>query len=125
MSSPGLQDDFSSVLKFLKKMGYKQTEQALRDETKGMGIEAAIFEMQYEGQGNLSSFFLHSMNSSEPSKGLSVMEQYQTLLNWIHESLDSFRDDLGLVLYPIFLHAYLDLLGKNLISEGYLCLSNF
>lgn len=43
---------------------------------------------------------------------------YMKLKEWIEDSLDQFRNDLLNVLYPLFIHIYLDLLFENKIKEA-------
>ncbi|KRH94519.1 Transcription initiation factor TFIID, subunit TAF5 [Pseudoloma neurophilia] len=43
---------------------------------------------------------------------------YAKLKEWIEDSLDQFRNDLLNLLYPLFIHIYLDLLFENKIKEA-------
>jgi len=43
---------------------------------------------------------------------------YEKLRNWIQNSLDCFRDELLLFLFPIFVHFYLDLIEKGFFDQA-------
>lgn len=43
---------------------------------------------------------------------------YAKLKEWIEDSLDQFRNDLMNLLYPLFIHIYLDLLFSNNLKEA-------
>ncbi|KAI9143777.1 WD40-repeat-containing domain protein [Paraphysoderma sedebokerense] len=45
-------------------------------------------------------------------------ECYSRLRRWIEDSLDLYKSELRQVLYPIFIHAYLDLVNKGLKTEA-------
>ncbi|KAI8062763.1 WD40-repeat-containing domain protein [Gilbertella persicaria] len=43
---------------------------------------------------------------------------YKSLREWIENSLDWYKPELRSVLYPIFVHSYLDLVGKHLTDKA-------
>ncbi|EPR79496.1 Transcription initiation factor TFIID 90KDa [Spraguea lophii 42_110] len=50
--------------------------------------------------------------------GDNKIQSYQKLKSWIEDSLDSFRGDLLQLLYPLFVHYYLDFMSNDNIDEG-------
>ena len=113
-----MNDEVHGVVKFLRKMGYRQTEKVLKEEARMTTIEPALMELQIEGQSGVTSAFLHAPALHDTQPHLHVKENFQALFNWSRESLDMFRTDFESVLFPIFIHSFLDLLGKNHIKEG-------
>lgn len=111
-------DEIHNVIKFLRKMGYRQTEKILKEESKMPSIEPALFEIQVEAQSGITSAFLHVPSIHDVQTHANVRENFQSLLNWSRESLDMFRSEFESVLFPLFIHTYLDLLGKSHIKEG-------
>lgn len=121
----------SSILSFLKKLGYRQTEQIFRDEARNAGIETIAFELRAEQDSSLQpAILLEKINESNQKK----MEQepidsdkssdniyelmFAKLKKWTYNSLDIYRDELGQILYPMFVHCFLDLIAKNISVEG-------
>ncbi|CAH0480756.1 unnamed protein product [Peronospora belbahrii] len=45
-------------------------------------------------------------------------EAYRKLLDWICNSLDMYRNELHAVVFPVFVHCYLELLSKGFIEAG-------
>lgn len=121
----------SSVLAFIKKLGYRQTEQIFRDEARNAGIETIAFELRAEQDSSLQpSILLEKMSDNihkiseieggESSKnGDSTYEiMFAQLKKWTYNSLDIYRDELSQILYPMFVHCFLDLVAKNFSSSG-------
>ena len=121
----------SSVLAFINKLGYRQTEQIFRDEARSAGIETIAFELRAEQDSSLQpSILLERLNESHQKSIVaennendknsdSIYElMFCKLKNWAYNSLDIYRDELGLVLYPIFVHCFLDLVAKNNSGDG-------
>lgn len=151
--SSGLQEELhASLIVFLKKLGYRQTEQIFREEARSAGIETFAFELKAEQDSSLQpSILLEKLNeaaagSTEGSSGATegaahlstnaptaatgssasasftaetLYEQfYGKLKKWAYDSLDIYRDELCLILYPIFVHCYLDLIAKQATAQG-------
>ena len=117
MSSSSKSEELQNVLRFLRRHGFRQAENALTSEIKKTGLEQKLIEIYYENNGSLSSVVLDcsipNNNSDE-----TLESRFREYLNWVHNSLDSFREELSYTLYPIFVHSFLDLMGKNLSGEG-------
>lgn len=45
-------------------------------------------------------------------------KEYQAVEKWILNSLDIYKNELMTLLYPLFVHSFLDLMAKNLPKEG-------
>ncbi|CAO3607691.1 unnamed protein product [Cunninghamella echinulata] len=50
---------------------------------------------------------------------------YKKLREWVTNALDVYKSDLSLLLYPIFVHSYLDLVNKNLLEQAKYFMNNF
>lgn len=83
------------VLDYLFKKGYSRTEAMLRLEISSVG---AIPEEQQDWHIGASETYV---------------QVYILLRDWIDGTLDLYKPKLQKVLYPIFVHSYLDLLQKN------------
>lgn len=122
----------SSVLAFIKRLGYRQTEQVFRDEARNAGIETIAFELRAEQDSSLQPSVLlekivsvGSMKSSasenteiDKSSSLMYENMFGKLKQWVFNSLDIYRDELTQVLYPMFIHCFLDLIAKNNSGTG-------
>ena len=122
----------SSVLAFIKKLGYRQTEQIFRDEARSAGIETIAFELRAEQDSSLQPSVLlekivsvgsvKSTNSEAPeidkTSALLYEAMFGKLKQWVFNSLDIYRDELNQVLYPMFIHCFLDLIAKNNAGTG-------
>lgn len=121
----------SSILSFIKKLGYRQTEQIFRDEARNAGIEAVAFELRAEQDSSLQPSILleklnesgqkdleHESNNSDKNSDNAYELMFSKLKKWSYNSLDIYRDELGQILYPMFIHCFLDLIAKNLSANG-------
>ena len=126
----------SSILSFIKKLGYRQTEQIFRDEARNAGIETVAFELRAEQDSSLQpailmekltessqKFLEHEPNDSNKASDNAYELMFSKLKKWCYNSLDIYRDELGQILYPMFIHCFLDLIAKNLSANGKFYLS--
>jgi transcription initiation factor TFIID subunit 5 len=101
--------DLASVWSFLKDRQLKETEQALRR------------ELGMEGVSQTGVLTPHlppvSQSDTEPVK---YKESYSSLLAFVERSLDMYRSELSLLLYPVFVHLYLDLVRAGHSQEAQL-----
>jgi transcription initiation factor TFIID subunit 5 len=124
----------SSILSFIKKLGYRQTEQIFRDEARNAGIETVAFELRAEQDSSLQPAILleklnensqkisdQESNDPERSSDSAYELMFSKLKKWTYNSLDIYRDELGQILYPIFIHCFLDLIAKNFSANGKFC----
>ena len=50
-------------------------------------------------------------------------ESYSKFRDWVHTSLDLYKPELLAMLFPVFVHCYIDLVSKGYFEEGaVLCL---
>lgn len=106
------------VLNYLRKMGFRQTEQLFKEEAHVAGLETMAFELRNDQDASISNYLLFS-GAAEVSASLGTYEQaYQRLKQWSQESLDVYKDELAQVLYPVGVHAYLDLVAKGLGADA-------
>lgn len=121
----------SSILSFIKKLGYRQTEQIFRDEARNAGIETVAFELRAEQDSSLQpSILLEKLNETNQKLLEQELDEtdktadsayelmFSKLKKWSYNSLDIYRDELGQILYPMFIHCFLDLIAKNLSANG-------
>ncbi|KAK4375211.1 hypothetical protein RND71_005888 [Anisodus tanguticus] len=106
-----------AVVAYLKKKGFKQTELAFQEE-------------QQHNKNNSSS--IHSANSQIDSditkKILSLseletgpercQEEYSKLRSWAYSSLDLYKHELLRVLYPVFIHCFMELVARGHNQEA-------
>lgn len=95
------------VLAYLKKKGLKQTELAFQEE-------------QQQAKNNADPDVAKQVVSfSEPDN---VPEQYEDgyckLRSWTYSSLDLYKHELLRILYPVFVHCFMDLVAKGHIQEA-------
>lgn len=134
----------ASLLTFLKRLGYRQTEQIFREEARHAGIETVAFELRAEQDSSLQpAIILEKLRERESGEergsvsavseadnnnnnsSFSYEQMYGKLKKWTYESLDIYRDELCQTLYPMFVHCFLDLIAKSLTSNGTANISSF
>lgn len=93
-----------AVLKFLKKNKLQETEQILRKEAKLLGDGA----LQEDAQTTSDVSSVLSTYKSEGDPDI-YEDTYTSFKRFIEASLDSYRHELSMVLYPAFVHMYLEL----------------
>ncbi|KAK6927628.1 TFIID subunit TAF5, NTD2 domain [Dillenia turbinata] len=118
------------VLAYLKKKGFKQTEFAFQE------------EQQQQQQSNKNSstspssaasrtttdpdIAKHLLAFSELENGRTrYQEGYGKLRSWADGSLDLYRHELNRVLYPVFIHCFMDLVVQGHIQEARTFFSTF
>ncbi|KAG9712332.1 transcription initiation factor TFIID, subunit TAF5, partial [Aureobasidium melanogenum] len=80
------------VLEYLAKKGYNRTEAMLRRESAHADAEGRPIIRRAEDAG-----------------GEMYEKAYELLLRWVEKSLDIYKDELGRLLWPIFVHSFLAL----------------
>ena len=103
--------DYEAVLSFLRKKGLRGTEKILLNEISGNGENSTPVSNHSSGQpvkvGAGDSSVLSSYKSEgDPSLYAAV---YVDLTRFIECSLDMYKHELALILYPVFVHMYLEL----------------
>ena len=92
----GAQDISKIVLDYLSKRGYSRTEAMLRLEASKQGFSHADAE-------------INSLVDNPKAYG----RIYTIIRDYIDSSLDLYKPELHRILYPIFVHSYLDLLQQG------------
>ncbi|KAK2193410.1 hypothetical protein NP493_13g06024 [Ridgeia piscesae] len=103
-------DTLLAVLKFLKENNLKGTEELLLKEA-----NVKDEDLKQQDQSDVSSALAAYKSESDPS----VYEEYYTSLKtFIESSLDVHKCELSMVLYPVFVQMYLELVYNNHEGEA-------
>ncbi|KAF3776666.1 Transcription initiation factor TFIID subunit 5 [Nymphaea thermarum] len=98
-----------AVIAYLKRKGFRQTELALQEEqSKNLSTPKTDPDIAKQ----ILSF---SEVESVPAR---YREGYSTLRSWTYNSLDLYKHELLRVLYPVFIHCYMDLVAKGYSQEA-------
>ncbi|KAI4379868.1 hypothetical protein MLD38_006111 [Melastoma candidum] len=119
------------VTAYLKKRGFKDAELAFQEElhrhpknaSASAGAAAAA-----GGSGALSDPDVAKLVQLF-SESKSVPEQYHDgygrLRSWAHDSLDLYKHELLRVLYPVFIHCFMDLIAQGHLHEARIFFNSF
>ncbi|GAB5585488.1 Transcription initiation factor TFIID subunit 5 [Umbelopsis nana] len=107
------------VAQYLQKKGYTQTEAMLRREAASKTIPLSEMSNRFRPQDD-PSLSDHVLFYSEAEAGNpdAYDISYKSLRGWIENSLDWYKPELRSVLFPIFVHSYLDLISKKLYEQA-------
>ncbi|KAG9452193.1 hypothetical protein H6P81_005097 [Aristolochia fimbriata] len=103
------EDIEKAVFAYLKKKGFKQTELALQEE---QSKSSSNTQTDPDVARRILSF---SESENIPAR---YMEGYNRLRSWTYNSLDLYKHELLRVLYPVFIHSFLDLVAKGHVQEA-------
>ncbi|XP_010275775.1 PREDICTED: transcription initiation factor TFIID subunit 5 [Nelumbo nucifera] len=95
------------VIAYLKKKGFKQTELALQEEQ-----SKSSFASQTDPDKQILSV---TESESGPAQ---YQDGYSKLRSWTYSSLDLYKHELLRVLYPVFIHCFMDLVAKGHTQEA-------
>ncbi|KAL6960507.1 Transcription initiation factor TFIID subunit 5 [Sarracenia purpurea var. burkii] len=106
-----------AVIAYLKKKGFRQTELAFQE------------EQQQHNKNTSSNSSVNSHTEPDIAKHiLSFTESenvpaqyhdgYSKLRSWTYSSLDLYKHELLRVLYPVFIHCFMDLVAKGHMQEA-------
>lgn len=101
------------VTAYLKKKGFKQTEKVFQEEfqqNKTSSSSNSILEPDIANH-------LHAFSQLENGPAR-YHNGYSRLRTWTYSSLDLYKHELLRVLYPVFIHCFMDLVAKGHIQEG-------
>jgi transcription initiation factor TFIID subunit 5 len=129
--------DDKSIIDYLLKRGYRHAEEYIKeDKPKSVPLEQVAFDVNNDRDVSSSNVFITSPPpQQDPGRWGTIIEtQYSKLKKWIENSLDIYKVnaicvftffltcltqmELVQLLYPIFVHCYLDLISKNMSAEG-------
>ncbi|KAM0973030.1 hypothetical protein ACFX13_016679 [Malus domestica] len=113
--------DEESVRKFvaayLKKKGFKQTENAFQDEL-NKNANSSWSPISFNSKLG-SDVAKHILSFSQYEEGpAQYQDAYAKLRSWTYSSLDLYRHELLRVLYPVFIHCFMDLVAKGHNQEA-------
>ncbi|XP_058785939.1 transcription initiation factor TFIID subunit 5 [Vicia villosa] len=101
------------VTAYLKKKGFKQTEKVFQEEfqqNKSSSSSSTLLEPDIAN---------HLLAFSQLENGPARYHNgYSRLRTWTYSSLDLYRHELLRVLYPVFIHCFMDLVAKGHIQEA-------
>lgn len=133
MSNSQSEDGHAPIIAFLRRMGYRQTEKILREEAQINSVEGMAFELKNEQDSTVNNPILFpsvipTVASGGAAQGVLFNEYdsaFNTLRDWVNGSLDLFRDELTLILFPVFVHCFLDLIAKGLVKDAHIFYGKF
>ena len=107
------------VLAWLNKKGYKEVEEAFKKEAELNGnepLEEFAFRRGLENDFCIRNYILQW--GMEDTRALRYEECYVELREWILKLLEDLKNELAELLYPLFVHCYLDLMSKQYTAEA-------
>ncbi|KYQ91599.1 transcription initiation factor TFIID subunit [Tieghemostelium lacteum] len=108
--------DFA-VLNYLKKRGYQNAEASFKQEL-NLPVEMTVTSeggVEIDKTQDIAQYLLLYQQRDDPKL---YLESYSKLRNWIHSSLDIYKNELLSILYPVFVHSYIDLITKGYPKEA-------
>ncbi|KAJ3032289.1 Transcription initiation factor TFIID subunit 5 [Rhizophlyctis rosea] len=114
------------VADYLRAHGYHQTAEQLTQEvlTKSAAQLSAESKEFAAGPSSASTptpsipDFLLVYNENEANNPNAYEQSYNRLRKWVDNSIDVYKIELRTILFPIFVHAYLDLIAKRLPEQA-------
>eukprot|EP00884_Botryococcus_braunii_P012702 jgi/Botrbrau1/21432/Bobra.0216s0045.1 len=112
-----MQDDSVDVLvySYLVKQRYHQASRLLKEEAPGLQNNMTLGPTLDPTTGLVSQLLFHLIGENDARK---YIISYDQLVAWVDNSLDMYKGELNLLLYPIFIHCYLELINLNASGEG-------
>eukprot|EP00960_Hanusia_phi_P011518 336300-Hanusia_phi.AAC.1 len=107
------------VLAWLNRKGYKEVEEAFKKEAVVNGnepLEEFAFRRGLENDLCIRNYILQW--GMEDTRALRYEECYVELREWILKLLEDMKNELAELLYPLFVHCYLDLMSKQYTAEA-------
>ncbi|XP_054168108.1 transcription initiation factor TFIID subunit 5-like [Oppia nitens] len=116
-----------AIMQFLKKNNLQQTEQQLRKETQLMSLLSdeevkQLDNNNSQNEANLSNVLMTYKTTENPDI---YEDNYNTLRKFVESSLDSYRPELLRLLYPVFVHMYLELVYNEHEDQAINFMSKF
>ncbi|XP_058203489.1 transcription initiation factor TFIID subunit 5 [Rhododendron vialii] len=102
-----------AVIAYLKKKGFKQTELAFQEEHSRNSSSNSSLQTDPDIARNILSF-----SSELENVPVQYHDGYSKLRSWTYSSLDLYKHELLRVLYPVFIHCFMDLVAKGHIQEA-------
>ncbi|KAF2075902.1 hypothetical protein CYY_002793 [Polysphondylium violaceum] len=117
------------ILGYLEQRGYLKSQQILKQElmnvsnsttTSANPLSSPLSPSSTSNNNNTSENVdnLQHFLLAELNKTRNYLDSYKKLRNWIHSSLDIYKNELLSILYPIFVHSYIDLISKGFPEQA-------
>ncbi|KAH1252747.1 Transcription initiation factor TFIID subunit 5 [Glycine max] len=100
------------VTAFLKKKGFTQTEKIFQEEFQHNKSNTSNSLLEPDIANHLLAF---SQLETGPAR---FHDGYSRLRTWTYSSLDLYKHELLRVLYPVFIHCFMDLVAKGHVQEA-------
>ena len=101
------------IASYLQKRGFRGTEGMLRQEAKLKDLSPQ--DVDPDSIANFVLFY----NEDEANNPKAYDHSYGRLVKWVDDSIDIYKLELYRILYPVFVHAYLDLVSKGLKDNAF------
>ncbi|KAJ3075974.1 Transcription initiation factor TFIID subunit 5 [Podochytrium sp. JEL0797] len=102
------------VALYLRERGYNSAFAAFSAEAKPLPNQASSASST---EASIPDFLL-LLEEQEANNPNPYEHSYQRLEKWVADSLEKYRPELSTVLFPLFTHAYLDLISRSLTTEA-------
>ncbi len=99
------------VLEFLRQRGFNKAEDALRAELASHPIEQYAANQLLDAQHTVLKQILTVSQQMPSPQG--YKDSYRDLRTWVESSLDIYKNELMAILFPVFVHCYLELVIKG------------
>jgi transcription initiation factor TFIID subunit 5 len=107
-----MDSDFQ-ILQYLREKGYANAEKGFLSEHNTLSANELVARLST--QNDKSTNFLINGSDANPTK---FDESYSSLRDWSVSSLEVYKPELISILYPIFLHCYLNLVERRNKTEA-------
>lgn len=110
-----------AVVAYLKKKGFKQTEIAFQEEQQvNKNSSSSIHNNNNSANSQIDPDLTKKILSfsefeTSPQR---YQEEYSKLRSWAYSSLDLYKHELLRVLYPVFIHCFMELVARGYIQEA-------
>ncbi|KAI3494563.1 hypothetical protein L1887_40695 [Cichorium endivia] len=109
-----------AVFLYLKKKGFTQTEQIFQQEqqnktNKNSSSSINATDVSLSDPDLAKQILAFSQSESIPTL---YQDGYSKLRSWTYSSLDLYKHELLRVLYPVFIHCFMDLIAKGHLQEA-------
>ncbi|KAJ1648991.1 Transcription initiation factor TFIID subunit 5 [Dispira simplex] len=106
------------VLHYLQAKGYSKTASSLQNEAAVQSLTELSEKFSPNEDVSLPNYILF-YNQAEEGTPEAYRNSYGQLREWIERSLDLYQPEFMTALYPIFVHAYLTLVNKQLKDQAH------
>lgn len=121
------------VLEYLRKRGFKAAENALSrevgpDANKPSNVDASSLALtDADVDDDLRSVLMLLQNPSDLVEAdvLRYEESFRELLDWVDGSLDIYKPQLHVVLYPLLVHSFIEIIRRDYPKEARRFLEQF